>query len=36
MKLAAVALLLVVLYAVALELVPWTDVLPVVPNLNKP
>ncbi len=36
MKLAAVALLLVVVYAVALELVPWTDVLPSVPNLNKP
>ena len=30
MKLAAVALLLVVLYAVALELLPWTDVLPAV------
>ena len=30
MKLAAVVLVLVVLYAVALELVPWTDVLPAV------
>ena len=30
MKLAAVALLLVVLYAAALELLPWTDVLPAV------
>ena len=30
MKLAAVALLLVVVYTVALELVPWTDVLPAV------
>jgi len=30
MKLAAVVLLLVVVYAVALELVPWTDVLPTV------
>ena len=36
MKLAAGVLLLVVVYAVALELVPWTDVLPSVPNLNKP
>ena len=35
MKLAAVVLLLVVLYAAALELVPWPDVLPAVPNLNK-
>ncbi len=35
MKVAAVVLLLVVVYAVALELVPWTDVLPAVPNLNK-
>ncbi len=35
MKLPAVVLLLVVVYAVALELVPWTDVLPVVPNLDK-
>ena len=30
MKLAAVVPLLVVVYAVALELVPWTDVLPAV------
>ena len=30
MKLAAVVLLLVVVYAVALELVLWTDVLPTV------
>ncbi len=30
MKLAVVALLLVVVYAVALELVLWTDVLPAV------
>ena len=30
MKLAAVVLLLLVVYAVALELVPWTDVLPAV------
>ena len=30
MKLAAVALLLAVLYAAALELLPWTDVLPAV------
>ncbi len=36
MTLAAVVLLHVVVYTVALELVPWTDVLPVVPNLNKP
>ena len=36
MKLAAVVLLVVVVYFVASELVPWTDVLPSVPNLNKP
>ena len=30
MKLAAVVLLLVVVHTVALELVPWTDVLPAV------
>ena len=30
MKLTAAALLAVVLYAAALELVPWTDVLPAV------
>ena len=30
MKLAAVVLLLVLVYAAALELVPWTDVLAVV------
>ncbi len=30
MTLAAVVLLLVVVYAVALELVPWTDVMPTV------
>ena len=34
MRLAAVVLLLVVVYAVALELVPWTDVR-AVPNFNK-
>ncbi len=34
MKLAAVVLLLVVLYAVALELVPWTAVW-AVSNFNK-
>ena len=35
MKLAAVVLLLVVVYAVALELVPWERLLSV-PNLDKP
>ncbi len=35
MKLAAVVLVLVVVYAVALELVPWPAVV-AVPNLNKP
>ena len=35
MKLAAVMLLLVVVYAVALELVPWPAVV-AVPNLDKP
>ena len=35
MKLAAVVLLRVVLYAVALELVPWPAVV-AVPNLDKP
>ncbi len=36
MKLVAAVLLLVVVYAAALELLLWTDVLPSVPNLNKP
>ena len=35
MKLPAVVLLLVVLYAAALALVPWKRLLSV-PNLNKP
>ena len=35
MKLVAVVLVLVVLYAVALALVPWKRLLSV-PNLNKP
>ena len=35
MKLAAVVLLRVVVHTVALEAVPWTDVV-AVPNFNKP
>ena len=35
MKLVAAVLLLVVVYAAALEAVPWTDVV-AVPNFNKP